>query len=101
MRSTSFTLLAQDAPLRQKLAGLGLVPDDAILNPGLFRAAMAQVLEEIGPRLRGLRSDPAVQELLADPAVVAMIESGDTLGLLAHPKFRELVNRVSAGPPQS
>ena len=57
-----------------------------------------QVLEEIGPRLRGLRSDPAVQELLADPAVVAMLENGDTLGLLAHPKFRELVSRISSPP---
>jgi len=101
MHSPSFTLLAQDAPLRQKFAGLGLVPDDAILDPSLFRASMAQVLKEIGPRLRGLRRDPAVQELLADPAVVAMLENRDTLGLLGNPKFRELVSRAAAAPPES
>jgi len=58
--------------------------------------AVRVVFQEIAPRLRGLRNDPAVKELLADPAAVAMIQNGDTLGLLAHPKFRELVSRLSA-----
>ena len=61
----------------------------------------AVTFEQIAPRLRGLNNDPAVRDLLADPAVVAMLENGDTLGLLAHPKFRELVSRVSAAPPGS
>ncbi len=101
LQSPSFQSLARDAQLRQKFAALGLVADEAAFDAEVFRQSIAQGLEEIGPRLRGLRSDPAVQELMADPAVVAMIESGDTLGLLAHPKFRALVNRVGAAPPES
>jgi hypothetical protein len=93
----SFARLADDAQLRQKTAQLGLVADRAAFDPDLFRQSIAQVLEVIGPRLRGLHRDPAVQELLADPAVVAKLQSGDTLGLLAHPKFRELVSRLGAG----
>lgn len=101
LQRSSFTSLAQDAQLRHKAARLGLVSDEAALDADRFRESIAQVFEEIAPRLRGLHRDPAVQELLADPAVVAMLENGDTLGLLAHPKFRALVSRVSAAPPQS
>jgi uncharacterized membrane protein required for colicin V production len=96
----SFLALAHDAQLRQRLAHLGLVADEAALDPEVFRQSVAQALEQIGPRLRGLRDDPAMQELLADPAVVAMAQNGDTLGLLLHPKFRALVSRIGAEAPQ-
>lgn len=99
-RRSSFMALARDAQLRQRLAHLGLVPDEAALDAEVFRQSFAQVLDQIGPRLRGLRDDPAMQELLADPAVVEMAQSGDTLGLLLHPKFRALVSRVGAEAPQ-
>ncbi len=101
LRRRSFQSLARNSELRQKFADLGLVADEAAFDAEVFRQSIAQVIEQIGPRLRGLRDDPAVQELLADPAVVAMLQSGDTIGLLAHPKFRELVNRLSASPPPS
>lgn len=101
LQRNSFFNVAGDAQLRHKAARLGLVSDEAALDADSFRQSIAQVLEEIGPRLRGLHRDPAVQELLADPAVVAMLENGDTLGLLAHPKFRELVSRLSAAQPGS
>ena len=101
LRRHSFQSLARDAQLRKKFAELGLVADEAAFDAEVFRQSIAQVLEEIGPRLRDLRSDPAVQELLADPAVVARIQSGDTLGLLADPRFRALVSRLSAAPPPS
>jgi hypothetical protein len=97
-RRGSFQTFQHDAQLRQKLAQLGLVPDEAAFDAEVFRQAVAQVLEEVGPRLRDLRSDPALQDLLADPAVVAMIQSGDTLGLVSHPGFRELVDRIMAAP---
>jgi uncharacterized membrane protein required for colicin V production len=96
----SFQAIAYDAQLRQRLAHLGLVSDEAALDPEVFRQSVGQALEEIGPRLRALRDDPAMKELLADPAVVAMAQNGDTLGLLLHPKFRELVSRIGAQAPQ-
>jgi membrane protein required for colicin V production len=95
LRRSSFAGIADDARLRHKVARLGLVSEDEALDADRFRASIAQVFQEIGPRLRGLRHDPAVRELLADPAVVAMLQNGDTIGLLAHPKFRELVSRIS------
>jgi len=98
-RRPSFMALAHDAQLRQQLAHLGLVPDEAALDAEVFRQSVAQALEQIGPRLRELRDDPAMQELLADPAVVAMAQNGDTLGLLLHPKFRALVSRVGVEAP--
>jgi uncharacterized membrane protein required for colicin V production len=100
LRRRSFVTLAYDAQLRQRLAHLGLVADEAALDPEVFRQSVAQVLVQVGPRLRALRDDPAMQELLADPAVVAMAQNGDTLGLLLHPKFRALVSRVGAEAPQ-
>jgi hypothetical protein len=36
--------------------------------------------------------------LLNDPEVVAMVENGDTLGLMNHPRFRRLVSRVASDP---
>jgi membrane protein required for colicin V production len=95
LRRSSFTDLADDARLRHKMARLGLVSEDAALDADRFRASIAQVFEEIGPKLRGMRHDPAVRELLADPDVLAMLQNGDTIGLLAHPKFREVVSRLS------
>jgi uncharacterized membrane protein required for colicin V production len=99
LQRRSFESLAQDAQLRHRLADLGLVTDEASLDAEVFRQSIAQVLEELGPRLRELRDDPALHELMADPAVVSMVQSGDTLGLLLHPKFRALVARVGAEPP--
>ncbi len=90
--------LLNDAPLRARLADLGVASEASIRDAGVFRDELAAVLREVGPRVRGLRDDPAVQELVNDPEVVAMIQSGDTLRLLGHPGFRALVERVSARP---
>jgi uncharacterized membrane protein required for colicin V production len=95
----SFRDLARDAELRQELAALGLVAPEAAENEAAFTAAAAEVLREVGPRLYALREDPALQELAADPQVAAMLGSGDYLGLLAHPGFRQLVSRVASATP--
>lgn len=94
----SFLRVEGDVALREKLAALGLVDAEAASRPTVFRQEVARVMREVGPRIRGLREDPAVQELIEDPQVVAMIQSGDTLGLLRDPRFRELVDRVAASP---
>src|SRR5262249_51642251 len=96
LHRNSFLDLADDAQLRHKAADLGLVADSAAYEADAFRKSIAQVLTQLAPRLRGLHRDPAVQQLLADPQVVARLHSGDALGLLANPKFRELLARLSA-----
>ncbi|HEY8152521.1 MAG TPA: CvpA family protein [Myxococcota bacterium] len=97
MGRVSFRDLAQDAELRGELAALGLVSPEAAADEAAFTAAVTEVLREVGPRLHALREDPALQELVEDPQVAAMLQSGDYLGLLSHPGFRQLVARVSAG----
>lgn len=94
----SFRRAANDASLRDQLAGLGLVNPESAEDPMAFRDDVAAVLYEVGPRLRGLKNDPGLQALVEDPQVVAMLQSGDTMGLLRHPGFRELVDRVTSQP---
>jgi uncharacterized membrane protein required for colicin V production len=96
LQRSSFRALADDAQVRHQAAQLGLVSEESARDADAFRQSIAGVFEEIAPRLRGLRDDPAVRELLADPEVVARLQNGDTLALLTHPKFRELVARISA-----
>lgn len=94
----SFQAVARDEALRVVLADLGLVGGDEAADPAAFRDAMAEVLREAGPRLRGLREDPELQALLEDPQLVALVQQGDTLGLLGHTGFRQLVARVASDP---
>jgi uncharacterized membrane protein required for colicin V production len=100
MNRRSFRGIQHDSQLRHRLANLALVPDEAATDPVAFREAVGDVLREVGPRIRGLRNDPALQDLMNDPQVVAMIQNGDTIGLLAHPDFRALVGRVTSGTSQ-
>jgi uncharacterized membrane protein required for colicin V production len=88
----------RDTELRERLADVGVVSDGAARDPALFRDDLIAVLREVGPRMRGLHDDPELQQLAHDPEVVALVQSGDTMGLLAHPGFRSLVERVAAGP---
>jgi uncharacterized membrane protein required for colicin V production len=96
---TSFRDLARDVQLRHELAALGLVDARAAEDEAAFHAAAAEVMHEVGPRLRGLREDPAFRELLEDPEVIAMLRDGNHLALLSHPGFRQLVSRVAASTP--
>ncbi len=92
----SFVAITYDGSLRQRLADLGLIEPEAAADPGVFRAAAEDVLHEVAPRLRGLRDDPEVQRLMEDPEVVAMVQSGDTMALMGHPGFRQLVSRIAS-----
>jgi uncharacterized membrane protein required for colicin V production len=94
MNRRSFLAISQDARLRGRLAELGLVSEGAAVDARAFRAETAQVLREVGPRIRGLRDDPALRELLEDPEVVAAVQSGDHLALMSHPGFRSVVTRA-------
>ena len=99
MNQGSFLGIAYDESLRRDLADIGLIPQNAATDPRLFRNEARETFAEIGPRLRGLKNDPAVKQLLQDPQIAAAIQSGDHLALLQNPAFRELVARVMEGSP--
>jgi hypothetical protein len=98
LNTRSFTALSNDEELRRQMASIGLIDQQSAAAPDLFRAAVGDVLREVGPRIRKLKHDPELKGLLNDPEVVAMVEGGDTLGLLNHPRFRRLVSRVTSDP---
>jgi len=84
--------------MRQELAALGVIDARAAEDPEVFRETAAAALREAGPRIRTLYQDPEVKRLLEDPVVQSLIQSGDTLGLLLHPGFQNLVTRVAKAP---
>ncbi len=91
---TSFLSIAYDEGLRTELAELGVVSDGAKSDPREFRHSAKEALEEIGPRIRQLKNDPAFENLARDPEIRRALASHDTLQLLRHPEFRALANRV-------
>jgi hypothetical protein len=97
MNQGSFLGIAHDETLRNELAEVGLIADHAAQDPRLFRNEVRDVLNEVSPRLRGLKEDPAVQQLLQDPEVVSALERGDHVSLLRNPGFRALVSQVMEG----
>jgi len=98
LNSQSFVKLSEDEDLRREMAEVGMIDPDAAGAADRFRAAMGDVLSEVGPRIRKLKNDPELRELMNDPEVIAMVEEGNTLGLMNHPRFRELVSRIAADP---
>ncbi len=90
----SFQGILRDAELRRRLGQLGMVDDRAAEDPRAFRSAAADVLREVGPRIRRVKTDPEFQELLADPEVLAAVQGGNTLALVTHPRLRRIVSRA-------
>jgi hypothetical protein len=89
--------VVNDPEMRDKIAGLGLVSEEAAADPELFRHVMAAMLSQLGPRLKGLRDDPELYELARDPEVLQALETGNTFALLTHPGVQRVVARA-AGP---
>jgi hypothetical protein len=87
--------LARDKRFRAQAAAVGAVSPEAAKDPRLFQTELALALAELGPRLRAVKEDPALSELLDDPDVRASLESGNTLALLTDPRFRALVSRAT------
>jgi hypothetical protein len=96
----SFLGIAYDDTLRKELADVGLIKDYTAADPRLFRAEVKLVLEEVGPRIRGLKNDPAVKQLMNDPNIVLALKQRDHLALIQNPAFRDLIGRVLEGTPQ-
>ncbi len=91
----TFVDLSRDARFRQRLAALGLVAESSALDGEQFRREMDAVMTEVAPRIRKLRNDPELQQLLADPAIREKVQSGDTVALMLDPRIQEVVARVS------
>ncbi len=98
LNQRSFLELSRDEAFRHQLASLGVIDEDAATDGQAFRDSAREILEQVGPRIRGLRHNPELNALMEDPEIVAMVESGDTLGLMAHARFRTLVAQVMAAP---
>jgi membrane protein required for colicin V production len=88
--------LVHDADMRRQLGELGLIDEASVADSQVFRAAAADVLRQLGPRIRNLKEDPELQALMHDPEVAAALQSGNHLALLGHPGFRSVVARVMA-----
>ena len=39
--------------------------------------------------------DPEIKALASDPEIISLVQSGDTLALLAHPRLKKVVERLS------
>jgi uncharacterized membrane protein required for colicin V production len=90
----SFLELMYDDSTRAQMADLGLVPEAARNDPQAFRASLRTSLAQAGPRIRAIRSDPALAELAQDPEVQSALQSGNGVSLFAHPAFRQLIDRA-------
>lgn len=95
----SFYQISHDAALRSTLADLGLISRSAAENVTAFHDEAAAVFDEVGPKLRGLRDDPALLAMANDPEIVSLLEEGDTLALIQHPKIQRLVDRIASRTP--
>jgi hypothetical protein len=93
-RPTARALVA-DRRFRAQAAEVGAVSREAGKDPRLFQAELALALSELGPRLRAVKDDPALSELLEDPEVRASLQRGNSLALLTDPRFRALVSRAT------
>jgi uncharacterized membrane protein required for colicin V production len=96
INQASFYSIVHDPALRDQMAQLGLVSEAEAADPQAFRGAMAAMLSELGPRIKGLRNDPELQRLARDPEIISMLENGDTMALVTHPDIQRIVSRVSA-----
>lgn len=99
LHRASFVRLARDAGLRRRLHALGLVDAVAADDAAAFRDEIAEVLTEVGPRLRALREDPELERLLEDPELAQRVRSGDSLAVAGDPRVRAIVSRALADGP--
>lgn len=95
---SSYLALAYDGTTRRNFAELGLIDPAAADSSAAFRDMSVEALAAIGPRLRALREDPALERLASDPAIREMVLANDTLGLLRHPDVQQVIARALSDP---
>jgi membrane protein required for colicin V production len=96
MNRNSIRNIVNDPEMRGRFADLGLVEEAAREDRTLFRAKMGEVLAEIAPRVERLHHDPEMKALGTDPEIIQLLESGNTLALINHPRIKRIVERVGA-----
>lgn len=97
----SFQKVQWNSELRHELAAAGVVDETAAGDPALFALEARAALVQVGPRIRALREDPDLARLANDPAVAAMVERRDVLGLLAHPGLQRILANALEPPAGS
>lgn len=95
---SSYLALAYDGTTRRNFAELGLIDEAAAGSSAAFRDMSVEALAAIGPRLRAVREDPALERLASDPTIQEMVLSNDTLGLLRHPDVQQVIARALSDP---
>jgi uncharacterized membrane protein required for colicin V production len=98
LHRASFVRMARDTGLRRRLHGLGFVDEAGAEDPAAFRDEMAELLSELGPRLRALREDPELERLMQDPELLERARSGDPIAIASDARVRALVSRVLHQP---
>ncbi|MFQ5699589.1 MAG: CvpA family protein [Myxococcota bacterium] len=96
LNQASFLGITYDSSMRSDLASLGMISPEAAADPSRFRSAAREVLAQVGPRLKRVREDPALQDLARDPDVRRALEDGDTLSLVRNRELQALVSRAMA-----
>lgn len=97
MNRNAIRSMVKDPEVRDRFADLGLVGDDAREDSAVFKKAIAGVLAEVAPKVSQLHRDPEIQALASDPEIIELVQSGNTLALMSHPKLKKIVDRVSQG----
>ncbi len=95
MNRNAVRAIVLDPEMRARFADLGLVEEAAREDSVLFRDRLAGVFAEVAPRVRRLHTDPEIQALASDPEIIGLVEAGDTLALIGHPRIRRVVDRAS------
>ena len=96
MNRNAIRRIVKDPEMRGRFVDLGLVDEAAREDSALFRNTLAGVLAELAPKVDRLHRDPEIQSLASDPEIIRLVESGDSLALLSHPRIRKIVDRISA-----
>jgi hypothetical protein len=95
MNRNAIRSIVKDKEMRGRFADLGLVGEDAREDPGVFKDAIAAVLTEVAPKVNRLHQDPEIKALASDPEIIQLVESGNTLALISHPRIKKIVDRLS------
>jgi uncharacterized membrane protein required for colicin V production len=98
LHRASFVRLARDTELRRRLHALGFVDEAGAGDPAAFRDEMAELLSELGPRLRALREDPELERLMQDPELLERARSGDSIAIASDARVRAVVSRALHQP---